>query len=123
MFSTKWERSKPFYEKGGGKVIVEKAGYVSANDRIQAIINAGQRLNEYRKEQFHFQADQEVPEDFNDPTVSPQFDEFAAKDAMFYVQDKVQEAFTKKSYEVKTSNNERKGGETNDIGNEEVDNQ
>lgn len=58
-------------EKGGGKVLVDKAGYVSGMKRIEAIMNAGQRLVEARREEYD-SSDGSEPE--LDPTRNPGFD-------------------------------------------------
>lgn len=53
--------------------ITESAGYITAQQRIENIINAGHRLEMYRKEQFDF-PNGKIDESFNDPTRSPNFD-------------------------------------------------
>lgn len=54
--------------------ITESAGYITAKQRIENMILAGQRLVDYRKEQFDFQPDEEIDPDFTDPTRSKNFD-------------------------------------------------
>lgn len=63
--------SKP--EINSGERLVETAGYMSAQKRIENMILAGQRLVDYRKNHYDFQ-DGEIDENFTDPTRSPGFD-------------------------------------------------
>lgn len=58
-------------EKGGGEVLVDKAGYVSGQKRIEAIMNAGMNLRESRREEYD-SSDGSEPE--LDPTRNPGFD-------------------------------------------------
>lgn len=68
------ERFKDKPEENSGESLVEKAGYVSAQKRIENLILAGHRLQEYRKSQFDFESEQELDEDFSDPTRAKNFD-------------------------------------------------
>ena len=52
----------------------ETAGYIRAEDQITAFIDAGRRLDEYRREMYDFGDGEEVPDDFIDPTRSGSFD-------------------------------------------------
>jgi len=78
MFLTKWNR--PPLAKGeikgefnSGETIVERAGYMPPKIQIEAMINAGRRLNEARAEQFDF-PDGKIDDNFVDPTRDPNFD-------------------------------------------------
>lgn len=74
LFNTKYnyvKHSKP--EVNSGKTLVEKAGYLSAQKRIENMILAGQRLVDYRKAQYDF-PEGEIKEDFEDPTRAKNFD-------------------------------------------------
>jgi len=51
-----------FLEPGGGKRLVETAGYRTAKQQIEDLIMAGERLTAWRKEQFDAQADEPDPE-------------------------------------------------------------
>lgn len=123
---TKYERPPKKAEKGGGKVVVERAGYIPAKARIEAMINAGKRLVSARAKQYHFGFGEEIDEDFTDPTVSPAFDEFAAKDAEMYVERSLTNV-QKKAVKAApvgsdTGDKNKTGGDGNDQRNEEVDN-
>lgn len=62
-------------EPGGGKRITEQAGYIPIQVQVRNMLVAGERLNEYRKEQFDFGPGEEVPSDVSpDITRSPYFD-------------------------------------------------
>lgn len=41
-------------DRGGGKVLVETSGYIPPKNQIEQMIYAGQRLNEWRAQQFDF---------------------------------------------------------------------
>lgn len=73
-FQTHYKRKPAPPESNSGEKLVETAGYITAQQRIESILNAGQRLNEFRKEQFDFGTDEEFDEDFEDPTRSKNFD-------------------------------------------------
>lgn len=73
-FNTKFEREEYEKEKGGGKIITESAGYIPPKIQIEQMIMAGQRLDLARKEQFDFGPDDEIDEDYVDPTREPGFD-------------------------------------------------
>jgi hypothetical protein len=57
-----------------GSTITEQAGYIPPRIQIENMINAGKRLDQYRKEMYDFPPDAEVPDDFEDPTRNPGFD-------------------------------------------------
>lgn len=91
------QSSKP--EQNHGPVLVEVAGYISAQKRIENMILAGQRLIAYRREQFDFE-EGSVDEDFNDPTRSSNYDladafqtEIALKERMISRQEYEKERF------------------------------
>lgn len=57
-----------------GELLTEVAGYIPANIRIENIINAGERLRQARAEMYDFGPNDEIDEDFQDPTRSKSFD-------------------------------------------------
>ena len=62
-------------EVGGGPRIVEASGYIPTKVQVENMLIAGQRLNEYRREQYDFSGDEEIPDDVKpDPTRNPEFD-------------------------------------------------
>lgn len=71
-FFTKYNRPVKTPEKNSGQIIVERAGYVSAKKRIEDMIDAGQRLVDYRKSEFDFPDGKDTG--FNDPTRNSNFD-------------------------------------------------
>jgi len=74
-FYTKYVRPEKTYEKNSGKRITEMRGYVSAKDRITAIMDAGERLISSRAEMFDYQPGQEINlDDIPDPTMSKSYD-------------------------------------------------
>lgn len=56
------------------KRLVETAGYISAKQRIENIINAGEKLHAWRAENYDFTGEEPIDEDFCDPTRSKNFD-------------------------------------------------
>lgn len=57
---------KKKYDKVGGEKLVESAGYVSAKQRIENMILAGQRLTAFREEMYDING-----ETFKDPNFDP----------------------------------------------------
>lgn len=57
-----------------GDDIVDSSGYLSPEQRIKNLILSGQNLVASRKEQYDFDADEEVDETFTDPTRSGNYD-------------------------------------------------
>ena len=73
QFQTQYTHKSSPPEINSGKTLVERAGYISAQKRIENMILAGQRLVDYRKSQFDFDGDK-IDFDFDDPTRNPNFD-------------------------------------------------
>ena len=74
QFQTKYNHSKSPGEVNLGKNLVEKAGYIPAQARIENMILAGQRLVEHRKEMYDFSDGKDIDESFTDPTRSKNYD-------------------------------------------------
>lgn len=67
----------PFIEPGEineGPELVEKSGYIPAEEQIGAMLRAGERLGEFRREAYDFGDKEDIPDDYVDPTRSPGFD-------------------------------------------------
>lgn len=60
-------------EENDGELLVETAGYVPADRKIESMIDAGRRLKDFRAG-YEFQDDEDVPDDYLDPTRDPGFD-------------------------------------------------
>lgn len=73
-FQTRYNHSKTPPERNLLPSLVERAGYIPAQARIENMILAGQRLIEHRAQMYDFDANKEVDEDFYDPTRSKNFD-------------------------------------------------
>ena len=73
-FFGKYKRPKLDEGKMDSVSKTESAGYIPAEAQIELFIQAGRRLDQARKEQYDFSADEEVPDDFIDPTRSGGFD-------------------------------------------------
>lgn len=61
-------------ERNSGELKVSTLGYVPAEVQINRLIDAGIRLDAYRKGEYEFTADEEVPHDYIDMTREPGFD-------------------------------------------------
>lgn len=90
-FQTHFTHKSSPPEKNSGITIVERAGYISAQKRIENMILAGQRLVEYRKQQFDFDGN-EIDEDFQDPTRNPNFDMADASQMQIALQERFKQA-------------------------------
>jgi len=66
IFQTQYTHKSQAPEKNSGKRLIEKAGYVSAQQRITNLMLAGKRLAESRDQQYDFTG--KIDEDFTDPT-------------------------------------------------------
>ena len=73
-FKTQYTGSTTKPEKNFGERLVETAGYIPAQVRIENMMLAGRRLAEARKELYDFPAGVEPDENLSDPTRSPNFD-------------------------------------------------
>ena len=102
---TKWKRPKPDKEINSGEQVTETAGYIPADIQIEDMLAAGMRLGEYRREMYDFDANEEVPEDFMDPTRSPGVDVVDVQNAALAVNSRIVEAqeLLKKAEEEKAA--------------------
>lgn len=57
----------------GGEKLVETAGYIPAHKQIERFMQAGIQLKAFR-EQYDWTGEDEIDEDFSDPTRSGNFD-------------------------------------------------
>lgn len=75
-FFTPYNKATKNLDSGGGRIIVEMTGYRSAQQRIEDILNAGQRLVEHRtaENMFHFAEGEEPDLAFTDPTMDKNWD-------------------------------------------------
>lgn len=72
---TNYKRPESRKEVGGGPRIVEASGYIPTKIQVENMLIAGQRLNEYRREQYDYSEGDSVPDDVRpDPTRNPEFD-------------------------------------------------
>nr|QJB18829.1 MAG: hypothetical protein [Microvirus sp.] len=102
---THFKRPKVEKEINSGQQITETAGYIPADVQIQDMIAAGMRLGEYRREMYDFDADDEVPENYFDPTRVPGVDVVDVERAGIAVNAKIAEAqeLLKKAEEEKAA--------------------
>lgn len=86
-------------EKNSGEILIEKAGYISAEKRITNLMLAGQRLVESRKAQYDF-PDGNVDEDFSDPTRRKGYDLADSTQDRLSLSVKIKEQLGRKSDEM-----------------------
>lgn len=72
-FNTQYDRVRQPAETNSGITLVERAGYISAQVRIENLMLAGQRLVQARKEMYDF-PDGKIDLNFTDPTRSKNYD-------------------------------------------------
>ena len=77
-FNTPYERDHTPEAPNSGEIITEQQGYISAQDQIEALIYAGQRLDESRAG-YEFEDGQDVPDDYFDPTSQRNLDPVEAQ--------------------------------------------
>lgn len=73
-FRTPYTAGDPTGEINSGELIVEIAGYISAETRINNLIRAGQRLEENRRAYYDYMPGDDINEDRYDPTRDKDFD-------------------------------------------------
>ena len=73
-FNRKYDRMKQKPERNSGKQNVELKGFITNEQRIQNIINAGNRLMAARSQQYDFLPGQKVDENAVDKTRNPGYD-------------------------------------------------
>lgn len=72
-FNTPYQREHTPEAPNSGEIITEQQGYISAQDQIEALIMAGQRLDESRAG-YEFEDGEDVPDDYFDPTSQKNLD-------------------------------------------------
>lgn len=95
------------YEKHDETCITERAGYLTTKQRIENLMVAGQRLVNFRKQQFDF-PDGEIDHDFDDPTRNPNFDMSDASQLQI-----LQEKVLKHANKIKSQNNTQNNNSDN----------
>ena len=73
-FKTQYEEFLRSPEVNSGEILVERVGYISARDRIENLLLAGHRLENYRKDQYDFDSVDNIDESFTDPTRNKSYD-------------------------------------------------
>nr|QJB18844.1 MAG: hypothetical protein [Microvirus sp.] len=73
IFNTPYERTRTPEEPNSGEILTEQSGYISAQQQIEDLIMAGQRLDESRVG-YEFQEGEEIPDDYYSPLNHPNID-------------------------------------------------
>jgi len=71
---THWRRPPKHPEEMDPLTKTESAGYIPPKKQIENLIEAGRRLQEYRKEMYDFPEGEDVDESYEDPTRGPGYD-------------------------------------------------
>lgn len=69
----RYEYVPPKGEENDGELLVETAGYIPADVKIESMIDAGRRLMDFRAG-YEFQDGEEIPDDYLDNTRNPNYD-------------------------------------------------
>lgn len=95
MFQTKYERKPTIPEKNGMPSKTEKIGYIPPKIQIENMILAGQRLADSRRG-YEFAENEEIPEDYIDPTRNPNFDLADASEMHYAVTERMRQSKAEK---------------------------
>lgn len=71
---TKYKRPEKKFEAVDKERITEQAGYIPPQVQIMQFIQAGKRLNDFRKDQYDFDGSVDPDMSLEDPTREPNFD-------------------------------------------------
>ncbi|QXP44177.1 MAG: hypothetical protein [Arizlama microvirus] len=75
MFQTPYVCNTRFPEVNSGEIKVERSGYIPAQEQVEAFINAGQRLDDFRKGLYDMEPGFEGdPDKVYDYSRDPNFD-------------------------------------------------
>lgn len=72
-FNTPYDREKTPEAPNSGEVITEQTGYISAQQQIEELILAGERLNQLRTG-YEFEDGEDIPDDYYNPLNHPGVD-------------------------------------------------
>lgn len=100
-------------EINSGEEIVEKAGYIPAEIQIMEMINAGERLGEFRKEKYDYES-LDDDDGMMDPTRRKDFDLAEASQIGGMVNERIDESkkrYNEKIEEEKKEKEEKEKGE------------
>ena len=103
MFQTQYNREKHTRhpEVNSGEILVETAGYLSTEKRINNMLLAGQRLMESRRIQYDLEGDYDNEDIDLDPTRDPGYDLADATQAMLSLEQKAESQKPRKETEEK----------------------
>lgn len=79
---------KPHPKNPGGGATNVEIEHLPAWKQIENVVAAGERLAAYRKENYHFGYDEEIPEGWYDPTLERGFDLTAAEELLSGISDR-----------------------------------
>lgn len=101
-FATHYNRKKSPLEDCSKPCMVETAGYIPAQTRIENLIAAGLRLKEFRAEQFDFDS-QNINEDIEIPYRSKNYDFVDANRDLYGIRQRIKDRNTKPSITTESS--------------------
>jgi hypothetical protein len=107
-------------EVNNGENHIDMQGYIDTEQQVLGMIQAGQRLVDYRSSlyraragAYHFQDGETIPEDFIDPTLNPDYDLVDAQNDMkrldekWYDSEKLKEEVAKQRQEELSKEKEK----------------
>ena len=103
MFQTQYNRDKHTRhpEVNSGEILVETAGYLSTEKRINNMLLAGQRLVESRRTEYDLEGDYDNEDIDLDPTRDPGYDLADATQDMLSLEQKAESQKAEKSSSAK----------------------
>lgn len=102
MYYSIVKRPKKIGEINEGPRLVETAGYMTAQQRIENIIDAGERLVQARKEAYDFPPGEKVDENYIDKTRTAGYDYFDAHEDLQTVEERIENGKKNKKEEIKS---------------------
>lgn len=86
--------------------IVETAGYITVQQRINNMMVSGERLKLARAEKYDFKQGEPVDENFNDPTRDPNFDLADASQILNSVENSIQDQIAQNAAQTEDTTEE-----------------
>lgn len=88
-------------EEGGGEVLTNPVGVLTTRQMVERFMDAGVRLKAYKAELYHFLNEESIQEDFEDPTLHPNYDMADASEQLILLENKRKKLLEiKKKYEA-----------------------
>jgi len=93
-FQTHYVRNERTGEQFTPDTKTEQTGWLTTQQHVERLIQAGERLEAARKEQFHFLNNHDIPEDFEEIPTEPHYDPITAQEELSEINRRLYEAAT-----------------------------